>query len=201
MPDDAPQRLRRAQHPGDRRQAHPAHPQRDEHGPRRRRLRPGHGSAPRPLQHADGPGLPRPPRGVPERDPRALAVARLLEHLQRRGRDQDRARAATGRTTWSRRSPPTAPRCTRPSATRIVARDFPGGLRRGRSRRDLRAHVPGAARRPTTARADAGRSRADLQPRLLHLGGAAGRPVRRLRGPPRPAFWARDAEILAGWDA
>ena len=41
MPDDAQQRLRRAQHPGHRRQAHPAHPQRDEHRLRGRRLRPG----------------------------------------------------------------------------------------------------------------------------------------------------------------
>ncbi len=40
VPDDALQRLRRAQHPGDRRQAHPADPQRDEHRRRRRRLRP-----------------------------------------------------------------------------------------------------------------------------------------------------------------
>ena len=37
VPDDARERLRRAQHPGHRRQAHPADPQRDEH--RRRRAR------------------------------------------------------------------------------------------------------------------------------------------------------------------
>ncbi len=37
VPDDAGERLRRAQHPGHRRQAHPADPQRDEH--RRRRAR------------------------------------------------------------------------------------------------------------------------------------------------------------------
>ena len=36
-PDDARERVRRAQHPGDRRQAHPADPQRDEHRPRGRR--------------------------------------------------------------------------------------------------------------------------------------------------------------------
>ena len=37
MPDDARERLRRAQHPGHRRQAHPADPQRHEHRCRRRR--------------------------------------------------------------------------------------------------------------------------------------------------------------------
>ena len=42
VPDDAGERLRRAQHPGHRRQAHPADPQRDEHRRRRRHLRPGH---------------------------------------------------------------------------------------------------------------------------------------------------------------
>ena len=42
MPDPARQRLRRAQHPGHRRQARPAHPQRDEHRLRGRRLRPRH---------------------------------------------------------------------------------------------------------------------------------------------------------------
>ena len=42
VPDDAGERLRRAQHPGHRRQAHPADPQRDEHRRRRRHLRPRH---------------------------------------------------------------------------------------------------------------------------------------------------------------
>ena len=40
VPDDAPERLRRAQHPGDRRQAHPADPQRDGDGRRARDLGP-----------------------------------------------------------------------------------------------------------------------------------------------------------------
>ena len=42
VPDDALQRVRRAQHPGHRRQAHPADPQRDEHRRARRDLRPRH---------------------------------------------------------------------------------------------------------------------------------------------------------------
>ena len=41
MPDDARERIRRAQHPGHRRQAHPADPQRHEHRRRGRHLRPG----------------------------------------------------------------------------------------------------------------------------------------------------------------
>ena len=51
MPDDARERLRRAQHPGHRRQAHPADPQRDEHRRRGRGERPGHRRARRAVQH------------------------------------------------------------------------------------------------------------------------------------------------------
>ena len=51
VPHDAGRRLRRAQHPGHRRQAHPAHPQRDGHGLRGGRLGPGHGRPARPVQH------------------------------------------------------------------------------------------------------------------------------------------------------
>ena len=52
MPDDALQRLRRAQHPGHRRQAHPVHPQRDEHRRRRRGVRSRHRPALRALQRS-----------------------------------------------------------------------------------------------------------------------------------------------------
>ena len=52
VPDDAAERLRRAQHPGHRRQAHPAHPQRDEHRRRGGHQRSGHGRARRVVQHA-----------------------------------------------------------------------------------------------------------------------------------------------------
>ena len=51
VPDDALQRLRRAQHPGHRRQAHPADPQRDEHRRRGGRLRPRDRPARRAVQH------------------------------------------------------------------------------------------------------------------------------------------------------
>ena len=49
VPDDALQRLRRAQHPGHRRQAHTPHPQRLQHRHRHRRQRPGHGPSLRAL--------------------------------------------------------------------------------------------------------------------------------------------------------
>ena len=91
VPDDARERLRRAQHPGDRRQAHPADPQRDEHRRRGRRLRPrdrprsASSSAPTAGRaHLAG------RRGVPERGRRAARLARAVEHLQRARRDQDR---------------------------------------------------------------------------------------------------------------
>ena len=55
MPDAALQRLRRAQHPGDRGQARPADPQRDEHRCRPRRLRPRHRPPGRALRHRGRP--------------------------------------------------------------------------------------------------------------------------------------------------
>ena len=59
VPDAPLQRLRRAQHPGDRGQAHPADPQRPQHGRRPRGLRPGDRPPRRPLWHR---GRPAPPR-------------------------------------------------------------------------------------------------------------------------------------------
>ena len=96
VPDDAPERVRRAQHPGHRRQAHPADPQRDEHRPRGRHLGPRHGPAARPLQHGRRAGLPRRQRGVPDAVVAELAVVRHLLHLQRPRRDQDGEAAGPG---------------------------------------------------------------------------------------------------------
>ena len=173
-PDDAPQRLRRAQHPGDRRQAHPAHPQRDEHGPRRRRspTRRRTGSSCSSTPTPAGPTWP--PRGVPERHPGRPAFARHLVDLQHPGRDQDGEAARPGprrggRDGRHRRRGDVPDRGRQGHGPRLPRR-----VRGGRGRRDLRAARPGGRhRRP--ARADAGRARADLQPRLLHLGRAAGR--------------------------
>ena len=59
VPDAAQQRLRRAQHPGYRRQARAADPQRDEHRPGDRRERPGDRRIERSLQHRNWARLPR----------------------------------------------------------------------------------------------------------------------------------------------
>ena len=90
MPDAALQRLRRAQHPGHRRQAHPAHPQRDEHRLRGRRVGPRDGPPEHLVQHRGRPRLPRGPPAWSRGDAgRALHVVRSLQHLQRAGGDQD----------------------------------------------------------------------------------------------------------------
>ena len=57
MSDHARERLWRTQHPGDRRQAHPADPQCDEHRRRDRGLRPRHRPAQPDVQFAGGPGI------------------------------------------------------------------------------------------------------------------------------------------------
>ena len=94
VPDDARERLRRAQHPGHRRQAHPVDPQRDEH--RRRRAR---SAIVRPTSSTccstrdAGRGLPRRPQVDRRRRHRRARPLRVLEHLQRAGRDQDREAA------------------------------------------------------------------------------------------------------------
>ena len=96
MPDDALQRIRRAQHPRHRRQAHPADPQRDEHRLGRGRLRPGVRRAGPGLQHSRGDGRPARPsrrRSAGDRRPSGL---RALVDLQRarghQGRQAGRAR-------------------------------------------------------------------------------------------------------------
>ena len=95
VPDAAVERVRRAQHPGHRRQARPTDPQRD--GDRRRdgRDRPGH-RRPRPaVQHRRRASLPdRSPGGRPGHRGGA-ALARALLDLQRAGGDQDRPLSAS----------------------------------------------------------------------------------------------------------
>ena len=68
---------------------------------------------------------------------------------------------------------------------RIVARDFPGGFDAVAAGRDVRGLAGGRRRRPRP-RGHARRPRPHLRPRLLHLGGAAGRVDRGVRGPARP---------------
>ena len=151
-PTHARERLRRAQHPGDRRQAHPADPQRHEH--RRRRspspTAPPTGSAccsarergPR----ATSPNAAACPTAVLD----ALAVARALEHLQRARRDQDgQALRPRARRRRSSPSPPTAPRCTAASASSRSRSTSPDGFDEVAAGGGLR-RAPARRRRPTT---------------------------------------------------
>ncbi len=88
MPDHALQRVRRAQHPGHRRQAHPADPQRDQQRRRRRRLGPLDRCARRAVQRWERGGL----AGLAGRgralDRRPARGPRTVEHLQRTGGHQ-----------------------------------------------------------------------------------------------------------------
>ena len=89
VPDDAGERLRRAQHPGHRRQAHPADPQRHEHRRRRRRVGPGHRRARPAVQLRRRAGPPRRPQGRAGRGHRRPGPLRVLVDVQRAGRHQD----------------------------------------------------------------------------------------------------------------
>ena len=119
VPDDARERLRRAQHPGHRRQAHPADPQRDEHRRRRRHQRPCDRRARRAVQHAGRPRLPRPQawrRRATRRTRSSTSASRRSATCSPRSRP--RSCSASVRTTRSSPSRPTVPRCTRASGRR-----------------------------------------------------------------------------------
>ncbi len=111
MPDDARERLRRAQHPGHRRQAHPAHPQRHEHRRRRGRQRSSHRRARRAVQHRRRPGLPgRAAGGRRRASSTACATSASRRSATCSPPSRRRSCSASGPTTPSSPSPPTAPR-------------------------------------------------------------------------------------------
>ncbi len=89
MPDPAQQRLRRAQHPGHRRQARAADPQRHEHRPRDRHLGPGDRRPQRRVQHRGRARLPRPPPRPARRDRARVRPFRPVVDRQHPGRHQD----------------------------------------------------------------------------------------------------------------
>ena len=194
VPDPVAQRLWRAQHPGHRRQARAAHPQRHEHRSRRRRLGPQHRRA-RPVVQQRRPAPPISPAA-------AASTRRLVEDL---------------RLSASRASP-----ISLAAIKTAKFLDLGAGRRarhgRHRQRRDVRQRArrtsgarttPTASMRSTPARSsasicagigtddvleiDACRAHPDLQSRLLHLGRAAGRAVGRFRRAPRPGLLARAA--------
>ena len=119
MPDDARERVRRAQHPRHRRQAHPADPQRDEHRRRVRDQRSRHRRARRAVQHRG-----RPRATSPTAVDRAADVIDALGHFGFSTiatcwpRSRPPSCSASAPTTRSSRSPPTAGRCTRASGPR-----------------------------------------------------------------------------------
>ena len=95
-----------------------------------------------------------------------------------------------GPATWSSRSRRTARRCTTASARLALARYFPDGFDEVAAAEVFGEHLLGTA---TDHFLELGRRRprAHLQPRLLHLGRAAGRLARGLRGAPRPRLLGR----------
>ena len=184
MPDAALQRLRRAQHPGHRRQARPADPQRHEHRRRPGRLRPGD----RPARRAASA-----PTSAAATWRGAAFRAACSRSFRRSGsrasatssaRSRSPSTSASGPTTSSSRSPPTAPRCTRASARSRSTGTSPDGFDEVAAAEVFGEHLLGTAHRPPPGARTRG-ARADLQPRLLHLGRAAGRLARGLPGPAR----------------
>ena len=132
VPDDARERLRRAQHPGHRRQAHPADPQRDEHRRRRRDLRQG--------------------------DRRARLVFNSeagRAYLARKG--VSASVVAHSNTSGSRRSATSSPRSRPPSCS--TSGPTTPDHRRHRRRGAVPERAGQAARRPDTAASSAHRRR------------------------------------------
>ena len=165
----------------------------------RRRLRPRDRPARRPLRHRRGRAYLAGRRGVAGgRARRSCRRSASRASATSSPRSRPRSSSASARTTSSSRSPPTAPRCTTASATLAAAKYFPDGFDDGRRRRGLR-RAPARRRDRPPARADARGARAHLQPRLLHLGRAAGRLDRRSSQARRDqAFWERTRAQVAG---
>ena len=132
MPDDARERLRRAQHPGHRRQAHPADPQRDEHRRGRRRSATGPPTSST-CCSTPTPGAAYLAERARRRPTRCVGRARATSGSRRSATCWPRSRrpscSASAPTTRSSPWPPTARRCTRSERAKTIAR----ALRRRRS--------------------------------------------------------------------
>ena len=198
MPDDAGERLRRAQHPGHRRQAHPADPQRDEHRRRRRRLRPATDELDLLFNTDAGRAFLADRKGVPADVVDALGhfgfsstvnvlaaikTAKLLDL----GPDDAIVTVATdgGAMYPSERAALLAERFDGEFGDLDAAEVF------GRHLADVDTdhdRVHGARPHP------------HLQPRLLHVGRAAGHAVRAVRAAAEPAFWRGLRRYLGVWD-
>ena len=195
VPDDARERLRRAQHPGHRRQAHPAHPQRDEHRRRVRRQRPGHRRARRAVQHRRRPRLPRrPPRSSTTTLLAALGhfglssicnVLAAIKTAKLLGLGPDDA-VITVATDGAALYPSERAKTSPPASATGSATSTPP--------RCSGEHL-GAIGTDAHDRLHRARSQPHLQPRLLHVGRAAGHTARGVRGAPLGAVLAGPAPL------
>ena len=163
----------------------PLHPQRDEHRRRDGGVRSLHRRARRALQHARGAASSSRRRGVSADVIAALPTPRpLLASATSSQRSRSPRSCGLGPGDRHRhRRDRRRPRCTALSEPRR----WPGCRPDGFDERAAAARVRRAPRsdhRRPPARVLDRRSQPHLQPRLLHLGRAAGRLARRLRGPP-----------------
>ena len=192
VPDDAVQRLWRAQHPGHRRQAHPADPQRDEHRRRRRRVRPASDA----LNLLFGSDVGRSYlAGRRKIDPRCssmpfddigisglaniVAAIKLAKHLDLGADDVIMTVATDSAALYGS------------ERQNYLARALSRRVRRGECRRDLRPLISRRSPTITCSNSTTCRPQAHLQSRLLHLGRAAGRGARRFRPRARTSVLAR----------
>ena len=184
------QRLRRAQHPGHRRQAHSADPQRHEH--RRRDRRVGRAPATRSTSCSAARSAARISPARRQLDPELVrqfddigisglanivAAIKLAKHLDY-GPDDVVMTVATD-----------SADAVRQRAADLCRAALSARVRRGQCRRDVRP-PPRRRRRRPRARARPRRPHAHLQSRLLHLGRAAGRRASRISiGARDQRFW------------
>ncbi len=201
VPDDARERLRRAQHPGDRRQAHPADPQRDEH----RRRGGGLGSRDRPRRPAlrqrrrpRAPAAQARRRGAcSTRCPRSGFRASATSSPRSRSRSSSDLGAERRR---SSRWRPTARRCTTASAASPRRGTSPTGSTRSAPSEIFGEHLLGAATDLLRELTYEERTRI-FNLGLLHLGRAAGRSARRRsRRADGRRSGRRSARSAADWD-
>ena len=181
MPDDARERVRRAQHPGHRRQAHPVDPQRDEH--RRRRAR----SAIVPPTSSTCCSTARPAATTsPTASRSATDVIDALGHFGFSSTCNVLAAIKTAKLLDLGPDDAIVTVATDGGAmypserAKTLAAALRRRLRRRRRRRDVR-RAPRRRHDRAHDRVHRGRPAADLQPRLLHVGRAAGHAVRPVR--------------------
>ena len=199
VPDPPLQRLRRAQHPGDRGQARPADPQRAQHRRRACGLRPCDRPARRPLRHGRRAAAPAPARRAGGRCSARCPRSASRASATCSARSRSRSTTGSGRRTCDHR------RDGRRGDVRQRARDraravLPAtGSARSTRRRSSASTCSG--RRPTTSSSSAHVERE----RIFNLGyytwvEQQGVSLEDFQARRDPAFWAALREAVAGWD-